>query len=81
MTEMKGKGIKNLFRAIVVGIACLCSANAWSADTIHVATAGTLSSLFGEAGRQIRLTGFINGTDVKFLREKITAGKITRLDL
>ena len=78
---MKGKGIKNLFRAIVVGIACFCSANAWSADTIHVATAGTLASLAETTAKQVRLTGFINGTDVKFLREKITAGKITKLDL
>ncbi|MBR4129517.1 MAG: leucine-rich repeat protein [Bacteroidaceae bacterium] len=81
MTDMKGKGIKNLFKALAVGIACLCSTNAWSADTIHVATAGTLSSLAETTAKQVRLTGFINGTDVKFLREKITAGKITKLDL
>ena len=78
---MKGKGIKEILKVMLVGVACLFSTNAWSADTIHVETAGTLSSLFGEAGRQIKLTGFINGTDVKFLREKITGGKVTRLDL
>ena len=81
VADMKGKGIKGILKVMLVGVACLFSANAWSADTIHVETAGTLSSLFGEAGRQIKLTGFINGTDVKFLREKITGGKVTRLDL
>ena len=70
-----------MLRVMLVGVACLFTANAWPADTIHVETAGTLSSLLETTQRQLKLTGFINGTDVKFLREKITAGKVTKLDL
>ena len=66
---------------MLVGTACLLSTTGWAADTIHVATAGTLASLLETPQRQVKLTGFINGTDIKYLREKIVAGKITKLDL
>ena len=78
---MKDIGIKGTLRVMLAGIAFLLGVNAWSADTIHVATAGTLSSLMESAGRLVKLTGFINGTDVKFLRERINANKLTKLDL
>ena len=70
-----------MFRSLLLGVVCLLTTNVWSADTIHVATAGTLSSLMGTTGKQIKLTGFINGSDVKFLREQINGGKVTSLDL
>jgi hypothetical protein len=73
-------GVKML-RSLLVGIVCLYSTNIWSADTIHVATAGSLSSLMGTTGKQVKLTGFINGSDIKFLREQINGGKVTSLDL
>ena len=78
---MKVKGIMEMLRVMLMGIACLFASNGWSADTIHVATAGTLASLMESTGSQVKLTGFINGTDIKFLREKISAGKVRRLDL
>ena len=70
-----------MFRSLLLGIVCFFTTNVWSADTIHVATAGTLSSLMESTGRQVKLTGSINGTDIKFLRERINAGKLARLDL
>ncbi len=70
-----------MFNVMLFGIACLFSANAWSADTIHVATAGTLSSLLNLTSKSLKLTGFINGTDIKLLREQINAGNVTTLDL
>ena len=70
-----------MIRRLLFAIACLCTAGIWAADTIHVATAGTLASLLETPQRQVKLTGFINGSDVKYLREKIGAGKITSLDL
>ena len=79
--DMKGIGLNGIFRVMMVGIVSFFSMSVWSADTIHVATAGTLSSLFGTASSTLKLTGFINGSDVKFLREKISAGKVRRLDL
>ena len=78
---MEGKGIKGKLRVIMVGIACLFQANVWSADTIHVETAGTLPALLEQAGRLVRITGRINGTDIKAIRERINAGKLTRLDI
>ena len=32
-------------------------------------------------GRSVKLTGSVNGTDIKFLRERISAGKLSTLDL
>lgn len=78
---MQGKEIKGVLRVMLVGIVSFFSMNVWSADTVHVATAGTLASLLEAPQRQVKLTGFINGSDIKYLREKINAGKITRLDL
>ncbi len=78
---MQGIGIKRILGAVLAGIACLVSSNGWAADTIHVATAGTLSSLFEMTSKSLKLTGRINGTDVKFLREKINAGAVTSLNL
>ena len=70
-----------MFRSLLLGIVCFFSTDVWSADTIHVATAGMLSSLLNLTGKSLKLTGFINGSDVKFLREQINGGKITSLDL
>lgn len=70
-----------MYRSLLLGIVCFFTTSVWSADTIHVATAGTLSSIMGTTGKQVKLTGFINGTDVKFLREQINGGKVSKLDL
>ena len=70
-----------MFRFLLLGIACLFTTSVWSADTIHVEKAGSLSSIMGTTGKQVKLTGFINGTDVKFLREQINGGKVSKLDL
>ncbi|MBO7119734.1 MAG: leucine-rich repeat protein [Bacteroidaceae bacterium] len=78
---MKGIGLMGALRAMLLGIACLFQAVAWSADTIHVETAGSLPALLEEAGRQVRITGRINGTDIKAIRDRVNAGKLTRLDL
>ena len=70
-----------IFKVLLLGIVCLSSTGVRAADTIHVATAGTLSSLFEMTSKSLKLTGKINGTDVKFLREQINGGKVTSLDL
>ena len=61
--------------------------------TVHVAEAGTLPSLISEEEKyqitEIKITGNLNGTDFKFIREmigltatcQITEGKLTYLDL
>ena len=70
-----------MLRVMLVGIACLTTAQGWAADTIYVEKAGTLPALIENAGRIVKLTGRINGTDIKALRERINAGKLTRLDI
>lgn len=70
-----------MLRGMLVGIACLVPAHGWAADTIYVEKAGTLPALIENAGRIVKLTGRINGTDIKALRERINAGKLTRLDI
>ena len=60
---------------------CFTSAKLWAVTEINVETAGTLSSLLTSTEKQLKVTGFINGSDIKFLREKINAGAVTSLDL
>jgi len=78
---MKTFSIKGMRRLLLTGFLCLCASGASARTDIHVATAGTLSSLLTETDKQLGLSGFINGTDILFLREKINAGAITSLDL
>ena len=48
---------------------------------VNVAQAGTLSTLLTSCETSVKITGSINGTDVKYLRELINGGKVTALDL
>ena len=59
-----------------------CSnAGAWAASEVHVEKAGTLSSLLTTSESTLKITGVINGTDIKYLRELIKAGTVTDLDI
>ena len=64
----------------VAALVCLAPASLSAVTEIHVETAGTLSSLIGTPDKQVKLTGFINGTDIKLLRQLVTAGTVTSLD-
>ena len=74
---------EKIIKALLVGIAFLCSTSIWSATEVNVSKAGTLSTLVQdiELERELKLTGSINGSDVKFIRELLQTGKITKLDL
>lgn len=57
-------------------------------DTVHVQTAGTLSTLIPSSDKltieNLKVTGLINGTDLYFLRQSILgngSGKLTSIDL
>ena len=65
---------------VVVLLSCLYQTNLWAVTEIHVATAGTLSTLLTDTERKLKLTGFINGSDIKFIRELIDNNAITSLD-
>lgn len=62
-------------------ILCGSAAQAWAETTVHVDKAGTLSSLLPTSDKELTVTGSINGTDVKYLRELINTGTVTSLDL
>ncbi|MBO7067902.1 MAG: leucine-rich repeat protein [Bacteroidaceae bacterium] len=74
---------KGMIKALLTGIAFLCSLSVWSVTEVNVTKAGTLSALVQdiEIEKSLKLTGSINGTDVKFVRELVVAGKVTSLDL
>jgi len=69
-----------LFRALLTVVACFVATSLLALTEIHVETAGTLSTLLTSTDRQLKVSGFINGSDIKFLREQINAGKVTSLD-
>lgn len=57
------------------------TARAMAATEVHVETAGTLSTLLTTTETTLKITGVINGTDVKYLRSLINAGSVTDLDI
>ena len=47
----------------------------------HVQQPGTLSSLLTSMEKEVKITGSINGSDIKYLRQQINNGNITSLNL
>ena len=58
----------------------LSSANLWAVTEIHVETAGTLQSLLTSTDTELKVTGQINGADIKYIRQLVTAGTVKKLD-
>ena len=78
---MKGKGCLKFSRVLLTMFVCFTATWAWADTEVNVEKAGTLSTLLTETETTLKLTGSINGTDVKYLRELISAGTVTSLDL
>ncbi len=74
------KSFTQIFRLILMSCACLIATTGWSKTEVHVETAGTLSSLISTSENELKVTGFINGTDIKFIRQLINSGKVSILD-
>lgn len=55
--------------------------NTWAVTEVYVETAGTLPTLLTSSESTLKITGSINGTDIKYLRELINAGTVTDLDI
>ncbi len=66
-----------LFPAVA---ACLLSPDITAATEVNVKEAGTLSSLIDTSDSELKVTGVINGTDIKFIRDLVEAGTVTSLD-
>ena len=77
------KTSRRIIKALLSSIAFLCSVSVWSATEVNVTKAGTLSKLVQDITleKELKLTGSINGTDVKFIRELLIAGTVTKLNL
>ena len=55
--------------------------SAWAVTEVCVEKAGTLSSLLTTSDTTLKITGSLNGTDIKYLRQLINAGSVTDLDI
>jgi hypothetical protein len=71
----------SLYGLLVAICMCFCPADVMAVTEVHVEKAGTLSSLLTSTDKQLKLSGSINGTDIKFIRELISAGTVISLDL
>ena len=69
-----------LIRLFLTALICFAQTNLWAVTEINVETAGTLSTLLTSTDRELKVTGFINGSDIKYIRSLVTAGKVTSLD-
>ena len=77
---MRKDNINGILKLLFAAIVCLVSTSVWAKTEINVETAGTLSSLLTSTDKELKVTGVINGTDIKYIRSLVTAGKVTSLD-
>ena len=68
-------------KLLLTVVLCCCSMCGWADTEVNVETAGTLSSLLSTSDSKLKVTGVINGTDAKYLRQLVTEGGVTSLDL
>lgn len=62
---------------------CATSVVAMSAmaESVEVTTPGTLSTVLSSSATDVAISGSINGSDVKYLRQMINEGNLTSVDL
>ena len=65
---------------LLVAFVCLAWTSLQAVTVINVETAGTLASLLTETDNELKVTGVINGSDIKYMRQLVTAGTVTSLD-
>ena len=67
---------------IILLIVMVCNTmSVWSVMTVRVDNAGSLSSVLSSGDEEVKITGVINGTDVKYLRQRIEDGTLSSMDL
>ncbi len=77
---MNRKIYTKCLRLLLSVVCCLLSASLWAVTEINVETAGTLSSLLASTDKELKVTGVINGSDIKYMRQLVSAGTVTKLD-
>ena len=75
------KNIRGIIKFLLAAIVCGGPVSVWADSEVYVETAGTLESLLPSSDKKLKITGFINGTDIKYVRSLINAGTVTSLDL
>ena len=74
--------LKRLTRLLTAAIAlCSIAAAAQAQSTVHVDEPGTLPTLLPTSDSELKVTGSLNGTDMKHLRLLATDGGVTSIDL
>lgn len=75
---------KNYFagtcRLLLATLVSFLPSESFALTEVNVEKAGTLSSLIETPDSELKVTGVINGTDIKFIRELVVAGTVTSLD-
>ena len=57
------------------------STRLWAQEVVNVEKAGTLSSVLSADATEAKISGSINGTDIKYLRQLVNEKKLTSIDL
>ena len=72
----------SFFKMMLPLLLLFCSVeHAMAITEVHVDKAGTLSTLLTTSESALKITGPLNGTDIKHLRGLINAGNVTDLDI
>ena len=72
--------ITKICKLLLATCACFVQTNIWAVTEVNVEAAGTLSSLISTSDKELKVTGFINGSDIKFIRSLVSKGTVTSLD-
>ena len=77
---MQKNHITGVVRLLLTTLVCFVSINIWAKTEINVETAGTLSSILTSTDKELKVTGYINGSDIKYIRSLVNNGKVASLD-
>lgn len=73
--------LSKLFAAFVCTAMWLLTTTAMAQTTVTVETAGSLPSILEITATNVKVTGPLNGTDIKYLREMVNSHRLTTIDL
>ena len=74
---MRRTYINRIRRVMLTVVACCAAITVLAGSEVHVDKAGTLATLLPTSESELKVTGSINGTDVKYLRQLVTEGGVT----
>ena len=79
---MLGKTISRVFGLLFTTVVlCFYTLGISAQSSVHVETAGTLAQLLPTSESELTVTGSINGSDIKHLRQLTNKGGVTSIDL